>query len=98
MSQANDRLEAIFDAAVEVSGPERELYLARACGGDVQLRQRVEKLLRALDRAGGFLTHAEPPAATGGPPAPSSGELPDTMLIPVTEKCGDRIGRYKLLQ
>ncbi len=98
MSRANDRLEAIFDAAVELSGPDRELYLARACEGDAQLRQRVEKLLRALDRAGGFLTHAEPLVAAGGPPATSSGEVADTMPAPVTEKWGDQIGRYKLLQ
>jgi eukaryotic-like serine/threonine-protein kinase len=98
MGQANDRLEAIFDAAAELSGPERELYLARACRGDVPLRQRIEKLLRALDRAGGFLTHADPLAAAGGPPAASLVELPDTRPAAVPEKPGDRIGRYKLLQ
>jgi len=41
MSKKHGQLEAIFNAALEFTGPERELYLARACGDDTSLRQRV---------------------------------------------------------
>jgi hypothetical protein len=60
MSDNRQKLEAIFDAAVELNGPERDIYLARACGDDQHLRRRVEKLLQALNRAGDFLTRGEP--------------------------------------
>jgi eukaryotic-like serine/threonine-protein kinase len=96
MSQKHDPLEAIFNAALEFTGSERELYLARACGNDASLRQRVEKLLRALEEVGGFLGDAEGEAV--GPAVTPSGESHATWLMPVTEEAGDRIGRYKLLE
>ena len=52
------------------------------------MRAEVEKLLLAHDQAGAFL---EDPVA---PPQHSTIVLP----APLTEKPGDRIGRYKLLQ
>jgi eukaryotic-like serine/threonine-protein kinase len=110
MSQNHDQLETLFNAALGLSPPEREAYLAHACGGDAQLRQRVERLLRALDQAGGFLTAGEKfnaasgPAAHGDltgegvPPSQSDAAGDPTVLAPITEQPGDRIGRYKLLQ
>jgi serine/threonine protein kinase len=80
--QADD----IFDAAIRCQpGNERHMYLEEACGGDFSLRQRVERLLRAADEAGSFL---ESPATAFSP----------TVELPVTEKPGDTIGPYKLLQ
>ena len=98
MSATPENLEAIFAAAVERSGPDREAYLARACGSDAALRERVEKLLRALERAGRFLTQAEPAVSTAEPPTATSAGTSGVGAMPVTERPGDRIGRYKLLQ
>jgi hypothetical protein len=63
-------------------------YLQRACGGDAPLRARVESLIEAHEAAGSFLKNRQ--AGANGPTR--------TVLLPVTEKAGDRIGRYKLLQ
>src|SRR5262245_20912008 len=59
------------------------------------MRERLEGLLRAHDRAGKFLERRESAAATSAPEeqavATGEGER-------VGEKAGDHIGRYKLLQ
>src|SRR5262249_32033461 len=78
----------IFSAALERPvGPERDAFLAQACAGDASLRQQVDALLTGHEDAGTFLDKA------AGPVGPSG-----THLVPVTEKAGDKIGRYKLLQ
>lgn len=87
-------LRAIFNEALDRSDAvERAAYLDGACGADAALRERVEKLLRAHDEAEGFFAN------------PNSGRQPDAGItalfadaLPMTEKAGDRIGRYKLLQ
>ena len=80
---------AILNAALELSLPERVAYLDSACAADGALRQQVELLLRAHERAADFLE--SPPS---GVDFKRTAPLPD---LP-TEKAGDRIGRYKLLQ
>ena len=54
---------AIFTEALKVSAQERDAFLARACGGDEDLRRRLEAILKAYDQLGNFLE--EPP--TEGP-------------------------------
>src|SRR6266446_2142015 len=78
---------AVFNAALELSAKERAAYLDQACAGDAGLRRQVETLLHAHEQAKGFLE------------TPPTG-LDKTQLVhpPLTEKPGDRIGRYKLLQ
>src|ERR1051325_5615345 len=83
-----DRSEAIFHGALQLSAEQRADYIKHACGGDEELRQRVENLLKANDDVGTFL---EEPAAN-----PKNKTI--ALEIPLTEKAGDRIGRYKLLQ
>jgi serine/threonine protein kinase len=80
---------AILNAALELSLPERAAYLDSACAADTALRRQVERLLRAHERAAGFLE--SPPAGL---------DFNRTASIPTvpTEKAGDKIGRYKLLQ
>ena len=81
MNEKENSLRTIFVEAVEISDAvERGAFLQRACGDDVALRQRIERLLKAHDAEGGFTSAAVPP----------DGDLP------ATEKPGDRIGRYKL--
>jgi eukaryotic-like serine/threonine-protein kinase len=78
--------EIFADALEKANAAERAAYLAQACGNDAQLRQHVEALLQAHEKAGGFL---EGPAAA--PPGKTV-----VVSTPLTEKPGDRIGRYKL--
>src|SRR5438876_5396921 len=85
------REEALFTLAVEKTAAERVAFLDRECSGDAELRQRVEALLGAHAKAGEFLN--EPPAAVS-----AKTFVITTGMIPITEKAGDRIGRYKLLQ
>jgi serine/threonine protein kinase len=84
--------ERIFSAALALPLSERPDYLASACGGDARLRLRVEALLRAHDAPQGFLPE-RPGAIPAGVPI-----LPTTAPLPGTEKPGDRIGPYKLLE
>jgi len=89
MSTDWERIKQVLAEAVARNSPaERAAYLDGACRGDDRLRAEVEKLLLAHDQAGAFL---EDPVA---PPQHSTIVLPE----PLTEKPGDRIGRYKLLQ
>jgi eukaryotic-like serine/threonine-protein kinase len=84
------REEALFDAALALPPAERADYLAQACGPDARLRQRMAALLQSLEGAGEFL---EPPLAA----APSSlSPKTLTVSVPVSEKPGDIIGRYKI--
>ena len=47
--------ESIFEAALPLSGVEREAFLSRACGKDDSLRDDIDALLKAADAAGSFL-------------------------------------------
>src|SRR5437762_12094917 len=87
MSESDDKLEILFDAVLGLPPDQRPAYIARACGNDEELRRRLERLLRNLDRAGNFLTHGEKARSEG-----------TSLLTLVSEKPGDQIGRYKLLQ
>ena len=80
----------VFSAARRLPAGGRAAYLDEACGGDADLRRRVEELLEASDETGGFL---EVPAAS----VRGSAETAPPGRIS-SEKPGDRIGRYKLLQ
>ena len=48
-------LESIYFAALEKPPAERPAFLDGACGTDADLRARVERLLAAQPRVGGFL-------------------------------------------
>jgi eukaryotic-like serine/threonine-protein kinase len=80
---------AILNAALELPANARGAYLDKACAGDTALRQRVEGLLQAHELAGGFLE---------APPAGLEPNGSATAALPPSEKAGDCIGPYKLLQ
>src|SRR5438874_1000564 len=82
-------LEAIFFAALEKAPDERAAYLNDACGGDTDLRRRVERMLAAQVDAASFLE--SPPSAVVAITSPT---IDDASL----EKPGTQIGPYKLLQ
>jgi serine/threonine protein kinase len=82
-------LEAIFFAALEKPATERGSYLAEACGGDTDLRRRVERMLTAQLDAASFLE--TPHSAIVREASPTIDPSP-------LEKPGTQIGPYKLLQ
>ncbi|HUF70820.1 MAG TPA: serine/threonine-protein kinase [Longimicrobiales bacterium] len=49
------RIEAVFEAALDVSPEDRPALLERECGGDAGLRDEVDAMLAASDRAAGIL-------------------------------------------
>ena len=74
-------VDAIFDAALDLEPNERAVYVAEACGGDDELRDRVRTLLEAHERSGGFL---RVPAAQLAPvllddPPPGAAPAPERL-------------------
>src|SRR5947209_2953190 len=90
MQDASPEMMSIFHAALErSSAAERDAYLAAACGQDAHLQERIVALLRAHERAGGFLPEK---VETSAPRATTSAEHP-------TEQSGVVFaGRYHLLE
>ena len=83
--------QAVFaEALLRPTLEARVAYLDGSCGLDTPLRRRVEALLRAAENAGDFLEE---------PPTGLSNVGGTTLVVNVpSEKPGDKIGRYKLLQ
>jgi serine/threonine protein kinase len=80
--------KALFAAARELTDTaQRRAFLDQACTDDPALRRRLEEMLAAQTRAEQFFAEGE--IGLG---------LQAATTSPLTEKPGDRIGRYKLLQ
>lgn len=87
MEDSPNRDFLVFTEAIHLSAAERGAYLKHACGNDDALRQRVEALLQTHNKVGDFLEiPPQKPMAT------------PTSEIPTSEKVGDYVGRYKLVQ
>jgi WD40 repeat protein/serine/threonine protein kinase len=85
MAEGRLSIREIFDEAWELPpGERRQAYLDRACGGDAVLRANIEELLRSEAAAGDFLADRLRSATIA--------------ITPATEREGDRIGHYKLLE
>src|SRR5580698_25654 len=89
MPSPQNREEALFQAAVQLTGAERASFLNGACLGDAALRQRLEALLAAHDAPDELSPKAAPAAVA-------------TMKIEFAdapdEAVGQTLGRYKLLE
>src|SRR5688500_3598587 len=82
---------SVFDRALEIESPaEREAYLARACGDQASLRQKVDALLAAHGDAGSFLESPAPDLGLAG--------TPEQSALHLRERPGSVIGPYKLLE
>src|SRR5262252_7831597 len=96
MSVSSNQEREIFIAALERPTPaERAAYLDGACSGDAELRAKVGELLSAHELAGGFLGIEDsvlPGAGFTKEPGRNFG------ILPLSEKPGDHIDRYKILQ
>src|ERR1044071_8740517 len=89
MASPQNREEALFQAAVQLTGAERAAFLNGACLGDNALRQRLEALLAAHDQPDNLV----PTQAEAGRPTIKLdlADAPD-------EAVGQTLGRYKLLE
>ncbi len=76
----------LFDAVSEREPSQRQLFLADACRGDEELRQELEKLLRAHEQAGSFLGSPAVQVATQGIPQDQKPSL-----------LGQQLGPYQIL-
>jgi serine/threonine protein kinase/tetratricopeptide (TPR) repeat protein len=75
-------IRSLFDAAVERPAEERAAFLDDACAGDAALRNELDLLMAARERAGSFLE---------GPISPAAGDLPIALA-------GQRIGPYEIVR
>src|SRR3954462_14461159 len=104
------RIQTVFLAAAEISDQaDRARFLDGACGGDAELRSRVEALLRAHGQPDSLLDH--PAVAPHDPDAvnprtvghegrvPAGEEVPLGFLAPPARPGSlGRIGHYEVLQ
>ncbi|MHC1769221.1 MAG: serine/threonine-protein kinase [Verrucomicrobiia bacterium] len=91
MNQPESVEDTIFHAAQQLrDGQGRAAYLDKAFAGDAGLRQRVERLLQAGERAKQFFA---------GHSAGALAEVGGTLKSePIREQPGSSIGRYRLLE
>lgn len=78
------RIKNVFHEALRFEAGERESFLERECGQDLEMRIEVESLLLSLNEAKDFLE--QPPI--GLPPTP----IGHTVLLP-----GQQISHYKIV-
>src|ERR1044072_7116753 len=81
-----ERLGEIYHAALELDPEDRPRFLAKACGGDQQLHREVESLLRASERADGFIARE-----VAGVVAEMAAQQKNRSLV------GHRLGHYQVL-
>ena len=92
--------QLFFQALEKPARKERAAFLDAACGDDPDLRRRLEALLQKFETLGTFLDEPAVSAPDSLHRLIAGGDSP-TETVPaetLTEKAGDRIDRYKLLQ
>jgi serine/threonine-protein kinase len=87
-----DRIKAVFLAALDTPIDHRLSYLEHACGGDAEVRRRVEALLRAHEEADSLL---DSPAWQPTPEQDPPPTLP-TAAGPIAVNQPERAGRVHL--
>jgi len=92
----------LFNAALQLPANERANYLSETCRSDAELHHRITTLLRAHEQAGAFLDETlDRLSASSGAVGPRqfNGDKDEPGLaVRGGERCGDQVGRYKLLQ
>jgi serine/threonine protein kinase len=89
MSDPSQLESAIFAAAVHLPAERRVSYLGKVCGGDTQLRRRLES--RLADQAS---SEDETVVSEFDPEA----TITSNGVLPREEMLGETIGRYKLVE
>jgi eukaryotic-like serine/threonine-protein kinase len=82
-------IETIFDSALECERGEVKAYLESACAGDEVLRQKVEALLSAYQRAVDFIET---------PPAVLAARVVESEAAGTNSMIGRAIGHYKIIE
>jgi len=102
MNEANHQQETLFDAARKLTDPaQRKAFLDAACGGDLELRRRVEVLLAAGTEADKFFADGSAALGAASEPVESPAQGGNDggtvrVTLPPEELPGTRIGHYKL--
>ncbi|MFO0906690.1 MAG: serine/threonine-protein kinase [Pirellulales bacterium] len=97
MSIDQEHVRAIFNRAIEQHTPQQwQSFLDGACGDDVELRRRVERLLHAHQGDDSFLDRGEPVDAASADA--EEGAKATAAYGEASERVGAQIGPYKLLQ
>src|SRR4029434_5128230 len=86
MDSTDRVIEILHEAKSRRVGPERDQFVAEACGDDAELKEQVLTLLQAHEGAGEFLS-AKPALSL---------EIESELARLKPEEAGDRIGPYKL--
>lgn len=81
-----ERINAIFDHAVELTAAERPAYLDGVCSDDAELRSEVARLLEAHERASGFIER------------PLDREFEGAAQVRASHLEGKRIGAWRVLR
>jgi serine/threonine protein kinase/Tol biopolymer transport system component len=81
-----EKINELFQAALEHRPEERATFLAEACAGDEELRKDVASLICSHEQTGSFI---DSPAFEAG-----ASLLTDTRRLPVV---GEQVGPYKVL-
>jgi len=87
------RLQSVVDAALDLPTGERKAFVVRECGEDEALRDEVLRLLRACERAEGFLDR---PAAELAADMVVEGEG-ETAEAGVGSRIPPRVGPYRIV-
>jgi eukaryotic-like serine/threonine-protein kinase len=102
MDESEKSLRSLFAEALEITdASQRGAFLTRACGPDANLRREVEELLQAEADAGKFLPDRPAAAASRSTLqelAEAAGAFDSISSAVLTERPGDRIGRYELVE
>ena len=85
------RIDRLFDEALDLPPDERTAFLERACDGDTALREEVEALLTACENATGFLD--QPPISLAETALSPFFEVPEDDLAP-----GQTLGPYRIIE
>jgi serine/threonine protein kinase/tetratricopeptide (TPR) repeat protein len=83
------RIMALFDAALELPVEERDALLDRVCAGDPALREPTERLLRAHEQAGDFLSASAQEFAT---------PILEHLATAAAVVEGTRVGPYRVVR
>lgn len=101
MSEQRPTEETIFIRACSISNLERrEAYISDVCGDDPELKKRIEALLSAHSEADTFFATDLPGSSLGeeDPDRTVLSPFPPGKSTPPSERPGDTIGRYKLIE
>jgi serine/threonine-protein kinase len=83
------RVDAVFDAVLDLPAADQTAFIDRACGDDSELRAEVIRLLHAYRRAGAFL---ESPAVEIAAPLLEDAQALATASLP------EQIGQFRVVR